>query len=188
MNLWKLPTTADLGGKRFGIRYTWRDALAVMAILEEEGPVWQRWFRAIDRFFVERVPDELLAEAAKFLEHFLTAGQVCQPGPKRMDWQQDAMEIISDINRVAGREVRETDVHWWTFLSWFHAIGEGQLSSLVALLCKLARGEKLTEAERAFYAADPQKVRLQTSSDPQKQKLLERLGECRNAECRMQGM
>ena len=176
MSLWELPTMAVLGGRRFDIRFAWQDALAVMAILEEEGPVWQRWFRAIDRFYVQRVPDGLLVEAAKFLEHFLTAGQTAAPGPKRMDWQQDAMEIISDINRVAGREVRETDVHWWTFLSWFHAIGEGRLSSLVALRCKLARGEKLTEAERAFYAANPQKVRLQTPSDPQKQKLLERLG------------
>lgn len=176
MTLWELPTAADLGGQRFDIRYCWRDALAVMAILEEDGPVWQRWFRAIDRFFVQPVPDSLLGEAARFLEHFLTAGQTSAPGPKRMDWQQDAMEVIADINRVAGLEVRQTDAHWWTFLSWFHAIGEGQLSSLVALRCKLARGEKLTEAERAFYVSNPQKVRLKTPDSPEKQKLLQRLG------------
>lgn len=177
MSLWELPTAAVLGGKRFDIRPSWRDALAVMAILEEEGPEWARWFRAIDRFFVQRVPDALLMEAARFLEHFLTAGQTCAPGPKRMDWQQDAMEILSDINRVAGREVRETDAHWWTFLSWFHAIGEGQLSALVALRDKLARGERLTDGERAFCRQNPRKVRLRTADCPQKQRLLERLGE-----------
>jgi len=92
-----------------------------------------------------------------------------------MDWQQDAMEIISDINRVAGREVRETDVHWWTFLAWFHAIGEGQLSALVSLRTKLARGEKLSDAEREFYMADPQKVRLAVPDSPEKQALLRRM-------------
>ena len=177
MKLWQLPKTAVLGGRVFDIRPSWQDALAVLALLEEEGAAWARWFRAIDRFYVQRVPNALLGEAARFLEYFLTAGQPAAPGPRRMDWQQDAMEIISDINRVAGREVRETDVHWWTFLSWFHAIGEGQLSALVGLRCKLARGEKLSPAEQAFYAANPQKVRLRTSDCPQKQMLLERLGE-----------
>ena len=73
---------AVLGGRRFDIRFAWQDALAVMAILEEEGPVWQRWFRAIDRFYVQRVPDGLLVEAAKFLEHFLTAGQTAAQTPQ----------------------------------------------------------------------------------------------------------
>ena len=86
------------------------------------------------------------------------------------------MAIVADVNRVAGREIRELEfVHWWTFLSWFHAIGEGQLSALVALRTKLARGEKLTEAERAYYAADPQKVRLQKPYDADAKALLERL-------------
>lgn len=175
MSLWQLPKAAVLGGQHFDIRWRWQDAMAVLEILEGDGPQWLRWFRAVDRFFVQTVPDSLLVEAAKFMEHFLTAGQTSAPGPKRMDWQQDAMEIISDINRVAGREVRETDAHWWTFLSWFHAIGEGQLSALVALRTKLARGEKLTEAERAYYAADPQKVRLQKPYDADAKALLERL-------------
>ena len=115
MSLWQLPKAAVLGGQHFDIRWRWQDAMAVLEILEGDGPQWLRWFRAVDRFFVQTVPDSLLVEAAKFMEHFLTAGQTSAPGPKRMDWQQDAMEIISDINRVAGREVRETDAHWWTF-------------------------------------------------------------------------
>ena len=66
-DLYTLPRQAVLAGRTFDIRHSWRDALAVLTILEGEGPEWARWFRAIDRFYVQRVPSELLAPAAVFL-------------------------------------------------------------------------------------------------------------------------
>ena len=172
MNLWQLPQTALLGGREFAIRPGWQDVMAVMALLQEAHPPWVCWYRAIARFYAEPIPDELVGEAAAFLADFISAGQPQTPGPQLMDWQQDAMEILSDINRVAGVEVRRENVHWWTFLAWFHAIGEGQLSNLVAIRSKLARGQKLTEAEQEYYRRNRGRVRLEAPDDPEKQRLL----------------
>lgn len=174
-DLYTLPRQAVLGDAVFDIRCAWQDALAVLQILDSDAPEWVRWFRAIDRFYVQRVPNELLGAAAAWMAEFLTAGRTDSGGVKLLDWQADAMEIIADINRVAGIEVRNTDAHWWTFLAWFHAIGEGQLSALVGLRRKLLRGEKLTAAEQEFYRQNKARVRLQSPDSTEKQKLLRRI-------------
>lgn len=174
-DLWQLPREAVLGGVRYPIRWRWQDAMAVLRILDGEGEPWQRWFRAIDRFYEGRVPTEQLGAAARFLSDFLTAGQPARPGPKLLDWDADAMELISDINRVAGLEVRNTDAHWWTFLGWFHAIGEGQLSALVTVRRKLLRGERLTESEQLFYRQNRERIRLRAPDTEEKRALEARL-------------
>ena len=165
MNLWSLPRFLTLEGERYDIRWGWQDVMAVLAELNADRPEWVCWFRAVARFFVQPVPDALLGEAARALADFITAGRRQRQGLKLLDWELDAMEIVADINRVAGREVRDENVHWWTFLGWFHAIGEGRLSELVTLRGKLARGEKLTAAEEAFYRENRDRVRLRRPSD-----------------------
>ena len=83
-------------------------------------------------------------EAMEKMSLFLCAGRPEKPGPKLLDWEHDAPLIVADVNRVAGTEVRSMEfLHWWTFLGWFHALGEGQLSTVVAIRGKLARGKKL---------------------------------------------
>lgn len=171
-DLWSLPKTATLGGRTFSIRWDWRTAMRILALLGDGSrPEWARWYGAVALFYEEPVPDELLGEAAAFLTEFLQAGETASPGLRLFDWQADATEIIADINRVAGLEVRNTDVHWWTFLAWFHAIGEGRLSMLVGLRSKLARGEKLTAAEQEFYRRNRDRVRLTRPDDPEKARL-----------------
>lgn len=165
MNLWSLPRFLTLEGERYDIRWGWQDVMAVLAELNADRPEWVCWFRAVARFFVQPVPDALLSAAASALADFITAGRRQKQGLKLLDWELDAMEIVADINRVAGREVRDENVHWWTFLGWFHAIGEGRLSELVTLRSKLARGEKLTAAEEAFYRENRDRIRLRRPSD-----------------------
>lgn len=171
-DLWSLPRTARLGQEEFPIRWDWRTALRLLQILEKEqqAPVL-RWLRAVELFYCRPVPRRLLGEACRFLADFLEMGRPGKPGLRLLDWQADAQEIISDINRVAGREVRNENAHWWTFLSWFHAIGEGQLSALVAVRSKLARGEKLSAGEQEFYRRNRDRVRLEPASDPEKERL-----------------
>ena len=165
-DLWVLPRELTLEGEPYAIRWDYRTALAVMALLNgEDQPAHLRWFRALKRFYIRPVPDRLCGRAMTAMAEFLTQGQEGTPGVPLFDWQLDAPEIISDINRVAGFEVRKATVHWWTFLGWFHAIGEGRLSELVTLRGKLARGEKLTAAEEAFYRENRDRVRLRRPSD-----------------------
>ena len=84
-------------------------------------------------------------EAMEYMAEFISYGESeGHPGPKLIDWEQDAQLIIGDVNKVAGREVRETKyLHWWTFLSYFYGIGEGQLSTIVSIRSKKSSGRKL---------------------------------------------
>lgn len=86
-----------------------------------------------------------------------------KPAPKLIDWEQDALTIVADVNKVAGCEVRAMPfVHWWTFVAYFSAIGEGQLSMLVSIRDKLRRGKKLEKWEDQFYRENKDRVDLKT--------------------------
>lgn len=151
--LWQLPRTMVLGGREYPVNADFRRALEILGVLEDpQWPEFFRWQVALALFCEEEIPDEDLPAAMEFLADFLRCGGPDTPGPKLLDWQQDAAVILSDVNRVAGREVREAEfIHWWTFLGWFHAIGQGQLATLVSIRDKLRRGQKLEGWEQEYY-------------------------------------
>ena len=86
-------------------------------------------------FFDAPVPDRDLSEAARFLSWFIAGGQEItdRPGPKLIDWQQDAAVIASDVNRVAGQEIRaladgtitdiSEDLLWGSVITVDHGFG-----------------------------------------------------------------
>lgn len=161
-DLWQLPRTMVLGGREYAVNADFRRALQILTVLEDpQYPEFFRWQVALALFCDQEIPDEHLAEALEFLGDFLRCGAADTPGPKLLDWQQDAAVILSDVNRVAGREVREAEfIHWWTFLGWFHAIGQGQLATLVAIRDKLRRGQKLEPWEQEYYRQNKKSVDL----------------------------
>ena len=110
----------------------------------------------------EEFPEEHLQEAMEYLAQFITCGQQDgKPAPKLIDWEQDAQPIIADVNKVAGTEIRALPfLHWWTFMAWFNAIGEGQLSMLVTIRDKLRRGKKLEKHEQEYYRQNRSRVDL----------------------------
>lgn len=163
MNPWSLPAAAELDGKRYALHADYRDILEIISYLEDPDlPEALRWRIAVALFYEPEVPAETLPQAAQYLADFIAGGEEAEkPGPKLLDWDQDAGAILADVNRVAGREIRgEKFLHWWTFLSWFHAVGEGRLSVLVSIRDKLRRGKKLDGWERDFYRENKAKVDL----------------------------
>ena len=96
----------------------------------------------------------------EYLAYFIAAGEPDQkPGPKLLDWEQDAQIVVADINKVAGTEIRALPyLHWWTFLAYFRGIGEGQLSTIVSIREKLRTGKKLEKWERDYYMKNKQQV------------------------------
>lgn len=160
MNGWQLPTSAVIGGKNYGIFADFRNILKIFRVLQDEAdPMFLRWYVACALFYDGQIPDEDLPQAVDFLSDFLRAGERDSKGAKLLDWDTDAPMIVADINKVAGQEVRALPfVHWWTFLSWFHAIGEGQLSTVVAIRDKLRRGKKLEGWERDFYRENKARI------------------------------
>lgn len=164
-SLWQLPDSAMIGGKRYAIHTDYRDILEIFSYLQDPDlPESFRWTIALALFYDEPIPETDVEEAARYLGWFIRCGQEepKDPGPKLLDWEQDATEIVADVNKVAGQEIRSLSfLHWWTFLSWFHAIGEGQLSTLVSIRDKLSRGKKLEGWEKEFYQRNRSRVTLQ---------------------------
>lgn len=161
--LWQLPVQKTIGTQVFDLRTDYRNILKIIDCLEDPDlPVLVRWLVALELFYVQRVPTAQQQAAMEYLAWFLRCGDdPGMPGPKLLDWQQDADAIIAGVNKAAGQEIRSLPfVHWWTFLSWFHAMGEGQLSTLVTIRDKLSRGKKLEDWEKDFYRENQSRVDL----------------------------
>lgn len=183
MELWSLPEVAVIGGVSYPIRADFREVLQVIQVLNDpRWPVSMRWLVAVELFYRGEIPGEHLQDAIGWLSRFLTAGQEEQgQGLRLLDWEQDGALIVADVNKVAGTEVRSLSfLHWWTFLSYFMGIGEGQLSTVVAIREKLAKGKKLDGWEQEFYRKHKQRVELKKRYTPaelqEKQRLEELLG------------
>lgn len=184
MSPWELPTQAVLGGKVYQLHTDYRDVLEVFSYFEDPDlPEYIKWRIALALFYDGEIPQPYLQEAMEFLADFLCGGRRDgeKPAPKLLDWEQDAAVIVAEVNKVAGQEIRALPfVHWWTFLSWFHGIGEGQLATLVSIREKLRRGKKLEPYEKEYYrehkAAVDLQVRYSREELAQKQALEKLLG------------
>ena len=176
---WQLPQKAEFDGVSYDLHTDFRDVLEIIGYLQDPGmPAFIRWQIALALFYDREIAQEHSRQAMEYLAWFLTGGcpEADQPGPKLLDWEQDAAAIVSDVNKVAGQEIRALPfLHWWTFLSWFHAVGEGQLSFLVGIRDKCSRGEKLTAAEQRFYRRNKDRVNLKKTYSPEELAHRERL-------------
>ena len=155
MTAWELPSHALIGGKSYRLHCDYRDVLEIFSYFEDPDlPEYLKWKIAVALFFEEKIPEDRLQEAMDYMAVFLRGGYREQEkmAPKLLDWEQDAAVIVADVNKVAGQDIRALPfVHWWTFLSWFHAIGEGQLSTLVSIREKIRKGKKLENFEKEYY-------------------------------------
>lgn len=165
MNRWSLPTSATIGGVVYQIHADFRDILNIFRYMDDpDRPEYIRWRIAIALFYEGEIPQEYFQEAMEYLADFIACGnRDSKPGPKLLDWEQDAQVIVADVNKVAGSEIRAVPfLHWWTFVSYFNAIGEGQLSTLVSIRDKLRRGKPLEKWEKEYYRKNKEIVDLKT--------------------------
>lgn len=176
---WELPQTATVGGVEYQLSTDYRDVLEIIEYLNDpETPELLRWRIAVALLFdCEEFPEEHLQEAMEYLSAFISCGDTSSAsGPKLLDWEQDAQVIVADVNKVAGMEVRAVPyLHWWTFLSYFQAIGEGQLLTLVSIREKLRTGKKLESWEREYYQKNPERVILKTKYSAEEEAELDEL-------------
>lgn len=165
---WDLPESAEIGGVEYAINADFRDVLDILMRLNDPARAEQvRTYVSLALFYknFSGMPEEHWQAAADYLMWFINCGEIPDEKkyPKTIDWERDRQMIVSDINKVAGCEVRALPFcHWWTFLSWFNGIGEGQLSTVVAIREKRRKGKKLTDWERDFYQKNREKVDFKT--------------------------
>lgn len=170
MNPWELPVKATVGGIEYPIRTDYRDILGIFRHLNDPNePEPIRWYIAVKLFFEGTIPKEHLREAMDYMVDFITCcDPKDRPGPKVLDWEQDSRFILAEVNRAAGTEIRSLPyLHWWTFLSYFHAIGEGQLSTLISIRTKLQNGKKLEPWEQDYYRKNRHLVDLRPRYTPE---------------------
>lgn len=163
MTPWQLPDTAVIGGTEYEINTDFRNILEIIKHLNDpDEPEIVRWYTAIGLFYEGEIPGAYEQEAMEYLAAFISYGEIdAKPGQQLIDWDQDARAIVADVNKVAGKEIRALPhLHWWTFLSYFYAIGEGQLSTIVSIRDKLRRGKKLETWEQEFYRENKPRVDL----------------------------
>ena len=164
MTGWELPEEAVIGGKTYTLHTDYREILKIFAFLQqEEIPEFIRWQTALELFYGEQIPDRDFREAAAYFNRFVSCGQAetGEAGAPLIDWETDAQVIVSDVNKVAGREIRNLPhLHWWTFMGWVHGIGEGGLSMLVSVRDKLSRGKKLEKWEQEYYRQNKNLVKM----------------------------
>ena len=184
MTGWDLPEALEIAGRSEPIRADFREVLEVIRLLDDASePPEARAFLAMGVFYRKfaALPPALRGQAMEAMLRFLAGGEEDSgpAGPRLLDWQQDLPLIVADVNKAAGCEIRALPfVHWWTFLAWFGAIGEGQLSAVVAIRDKLRRGKKLEGWEREFYQRNRARVDLKpryTSEELAERERLNRL-------------
>jgi hypothetical protein len=179
MAVWTLPRSVEICGVRYAINADFRDILDIISRLSDlNTPEQERTYVALALFYVEfpTMPPEHYEEAVSQLQIFLNCGSedFGPPSPKVIDWEQDHAMIVADINKAAGREIREMAFcHWWTFIAWFNGIGEGQLSTVVSIREKKRKGKKLSDWEREFYNSNREKIDFKTNYTDAEDQLLD---------------
>lgn len=164
MTTWILPTTARIGERDYPVNTDFRDILEIIEILNDvEKHERIRMLVALSLFYedFEQMAPEHYQAAVDWMMDFIACGEQDdgKPQPKLIDWTQDRMIIASEVNKVAGKEVRALEyLHWWTFVAYFNGIGEGQLSFIVSIREKLRKGKPLEKHEREFYQKNRARV------------------------------
>jgi hypothetical protein len=161
---WYLPVSLEIDGNQYEINADYRDILNIISRLSDEGQDGQiRVYVSLALFYKNfpDMPEKDYKEAAEKMVWFISCGEEDSgvKRPKTIDWEQDYSMIVSDINKTAGFEVRSSQfLHWWTFISYFNGIGEGQLATVVAIREKLRKHKKLDDWERDFYRQNRDRV------------------------------
>lgn len=181
MNGWDLPKSLQVGGVDYHINADFRDILEIIRrLLDEGGDRQVNLYVCLALFYdgFEQMPESDYQEAVEKMFDFIACGEEPdnKPALKLIDWEQDRQMIISDVNRAAGMEIRALKFcHWWTFISWFQSIGEGQLSAIVSIREKKRRHRKLSDWEREFYRENRRKVDFQPKYTEEEKAEIDRL-------------
>lgn len=166
--MYELPTEITIGGRQYGIRNRgdYRVVLDAFSALEDaELNQSERIISALIIFYEDLNDIEDVFElsdmetAVKEMYRFFNcfAPETVKKAKKLIDWEQDSNLISSAVNKVSGVEIRtEPYIHWWTFVSYYMAIGDCVLSTVVSIREKTLTGAKLEKWERDYIHDNPQ--------------------------------
>lgn len=170
-----LPTSVEIDGVDFAIRYDFRAILDIFEALNDPDlEQWERILAALQIFYIDfdQLTDYNTAAVECF--KFINGGNeddTKKKSPKLMDWEQDFPYIVAPVNRIIGKEIRSIPydektntggLHWWTFLSAYTEIGECFFAQVVRIRDLKARGKTLDKSDREFYRRNRDVIDIKT--------------------------
>ena len=186
----RLPKTLQVNGVEYNIRSDYRDCLRIFEAMNDPDLYYGEKLEVmlqilyIDR---QRIPEADIEEAVKKAVWFLDCGKEAEnkkrkPSPVLYDWEHDEQIIFAAINHVAGKEVRSEEyMHFWTFISYFHEIGEGMFSTVINIREKKRKGN-LEKHEREFYAKHKDLIDLPKRYSKEQQEEMDKINRLLNGE------
>lgn len=157
MNNWRLPASLTVGGAVYAIRTDFRVVLGIFRYFKREDiPEFLKLSIAIKSLYIDadKIPQEHMQEAIERMYWYMSCGETrnedASKMPPLMDWEQDGTLIVAAINKLVRYDIRERDMHWWTFLSFFSEIDECTFTNILRIRRKMATGKKLEDEERAY--------------------------------------
>lgn len=171
-----LPTSVEINGKNFDVRYDFRVVLDIFEALNDpELSDADKAQAVLEMFYLDPYSIDDYQKAIDLCFEFINGGErernSGEKKPRLVDWQMDFPRIVAPINRVLGYEVRavpydpETNtggVHWHTFLGAYMEIGDCLFAQIVSIRSKKAKGKKLDKSEQEFYRANRDIIDIKT--------------------------
>ena len=150
-----LPRTLTIGGEERAIRTDYRAALdCFLALGDADLQEHERVCAVLEILYIDPIPPDCIGEAVDRAIWFLNGGKESgngkSSGPVLVSWRQDFPLIASAISARLGRDIRDMEMHWWTFTAHFQNIGDCLFAQIVRIRDLRARGKKLDKTEREF--------------------------------------
>lgn len=183
----RLPKTLIVNGTEYEIRTDYRDCLRIFEAAGDPDLTHSEKLDILLRILYvdsQTIPASDMEEALQQAVWFLDCGRLPEEkkmtGPVLYDWEYDEQIIFAAVNKVAGREVREAEyMHFWTFISYFHEIGDGLFSTVLHIREKKRKG-KLEQHEREFYQKNKALIDLPRRYSREKQEEMDWLNQLLN--------
>lgn len=169
-----LPKSVEIGGEEFSVRYDFRVILDIFEALNDpELDDQDRALAVLQMFYVDFDALTDYEGAIKACFEFINGSDAKEQkkGPRLVSWEQDFRYIVSPVNHVLGKEIRDIEydpetntggLHWWTFLSAYLEIGDCLFAQIVRIRDKKARGKKLDKTEQEFYRKNRDLIEIKT--------------------------
>lgn len=151
-----LPYSVTLGDIEYKLNTDYHICLIIMEAMEDEDLSDYEKANIILKLLYkdcDSIPVEYISDAYAAAVDFLNGHQEYKEsgsGKPVFSWIQDANLIFPELNKIAGKELRDENVrmHWFTFLGYFSSIPECMFTNIVSIREKLNSGKKLEKYEK----------------------------------------
>ncbi len=168
----RLPTTVEIGGKRFPIASDFRTAILFELLMQDkEATDTEKALGAFQLWFAEEMPENV-EEATDQMIWFYTCGKKATTAamaerpkagiPKRIyDFDIDAPLIYAAFLAQYRIDLQDTEyLHWWKFSALFEGLNEENEISKIMQYRAIDLNEITNKAEKKHYAKLQAKYRL----------------------------